>query len=120
MLLGSFEDTLTSDMRLCLPEIFLDTLENKQLFLVLMEDCLEIHITSEFAQSEGKEFIECRIDKERRVAIPEWMAEKTGISKDVAILGGYDCIAIYDSEAYRKIDTTSENSIADLYSDICF
>ncbi|MCG3129261.1 MAG: Transcriptional regulator MraZ [Phycisphaerae bacterium] len=44
-------------------------------------------------------------DKEGRILIPEWLLERAGIGKDVALIGVQDHLELWPREAYREFIT---------------
>ncbi|MBQ1448272.1 MAG: division/cell wall cluster transcriptional repressor MraZ, partial [Erysipelotrichaceae bacterium] len=46
--------------------------------------------------------VECSIDKQGRIAIPAYLAEDIGITKECAILGVKDHIEIWDLKTWNE------------------
>ena len=125
---GDFQIKIDPKGRFVFPSAFLEQLKDKTLrtFVVkrdLYEKCLAVY-TRESWQSkvEGirerlnpfnrqhncflreffKDTAEVELDASNRLLVPKRLAEQTGLSKDICVLGLGDKIEVWDAEVFEK------------------
>lgn len=134
---GRFTHSLDEKSRLMLPKKYHDALKG-ELYLVLgmEEGCVYLY-TSEAYQSEAERFVkfddliieerrlkrtffsnvtDCALDKLGRLLLPKDLLTRTGIVKEVVIIGSGNRLEIWDKQRYEQTfakDSEDYESLAD-------
>jgi MraZ protein len=122
MIIGEFHHNIDDKNRLIIPSKFRDILEDSFILTRGIDPCLNIYSNAEFEKmieemdklpktnANARRYmhvistraVECSIDKQGRIAIPAYLAEDIGITKECAILGVKDHIEIWDLKTWNE------------------
>jgi MraZ protein len=132
MFRGNFEHTIDQKGRLSIPSRFRELLREhyEEKFIVTRsENCLEAYPEAEWVKLEKKisqlpqldknakavmrflvsSAIECPVDKQGRILIPQYLRNHAGLEKDVVLAGMIDKVEIWAKDRWEKeMSETSE------------
>lgn len=134
MLVGKYQNSIDAKCRMIVPAKFRDELGGKCVISKAIEKYLEIHPMKEWQQfmeklsslpsadRKARQFarhffasaVECEIDKQGRVTIPQELREYAGIEKDLVTIGAFDKIEIWGREEWEDSDSTKEMDSGEL------
>lgn len=120
---GVFNHGLDAKNRVFIPADFREDLGDSFLIYKAPEDCIYLYSQERWAQLVSKieqetnstllrkkkrvffsRVASCKMDKQGRITIPADFLEHASLEKDVVIAGMGNCIEIWDSKAWSKID----------------
>lgn len=141
MFIGEYQHNLDDKARLAVPVKFREALGHGAVVTRGLDHCLFIYPVEEWnllaaklaalpiAQANTRAFarlmlagaMDCDIDKQGRVIVPEYLREYAGIKKAVVIAGLYNRLEVWDEVAWKKYKTATEkesNSIAEALGEL--
>jgi MraZ protein len=124
MFLGEFQHSLDAKGRVILPADFREQLEGGAVMARALDGCLAVYPVAEFervarklqeARERGpRERQAARAffsgaapitpDKQGRVTVPQNLREYARLEREVAVIGSFDHIEIWDAQAFRDRD----------------
>jgi MraZ protein len=124
MFLGEFQHSLDAKGRVILPADFREQLEGGAVMARALDGCLAVYPVAEFervarklqeARERGpRERQAARAlfsgaapitpDKQGRVTVPQNLREYAHLEREVAVIGSFDHIEIWDAQAFRARD----------------
>ncbi len=137
MFRGSFEHTVDSKGRVSIPskfrDIIADRYEGRLVLAMDFDRCLTVYPLEEWEkleekiktlpmmQKEVKEFMrfffssatECELDKQGRILIPPAHRDRSGITKNVMVVGIMNKIEIWDAVAWEARNTQNGDKIGE-------
>jgi MraZ protein len=137
MFRGSFEHTVDSKGRVSVPskfrDIIADRYEGKLVLAMDFDKCLTVYPLEVWEQLEEKiktlpmmkqevkdfmRFIfssanECEVDKQGRILIPPSHRERSGIDKNVVVVGIMNKIEIWDAKAWEARNSQNVDKIGE-------
>ena len=136
MFIGEYRHTIDPKKRLAVPSKFRGELKKKVVITRGMDKCLFVYpleVWNELAEKLGtlpvgesatRSFIrvmlsgaiDCEIDSQGRILIPDFLKSYAGLNKNVTIAGVYNRLEIWDEnrwEAYRRKAEKNADEIAE-------
>ncbi|MBK9181213.1 MAG: division/cell wall cluster transcriptional repressor MraZ [Acidimicrobiales bacterium] len=132
MFVGTFEHALDGKGRVVLPASFRARLEHGGYVTKRLDGCLAVWTPDEF-EREAQEMLEkerrgeiarnvvrsfsagaapIRPDAQGRIALPQNLREFAGLERDVAVIGHFTSIEIWDASRWREVDQEGEALLA--------
>jgi len=141
MFIGEYQHNLDDKGRLAVPVKFREVFGHGAVVTRGLDHCLFIYPVEEWnqlatklaalpiAQANTRAFarlmlagaMDCDIDKQGRISMPEYLREYAGIKKAVVVAGLYNRLEVWDETAWKKYKTTTEqesNSIAEALGEL--
>lgn len=136
MFIGEYQHSIDPKKRLALPSRFRNELKNKVVVTRGLDKCLFIYPMKVWVEIAGKlgtlpvgesatrsfirlmlaGAIDCEIDKQGRILIPEYLKEYAGLTKNVIVAGVYNRLEIWNETswvAYKKNAEKNSDEIAE-------
>ena len=134
MFYGQKELTIDDKSRLVLPSLYRDGFTEGLCFATLgLDNCIQLYPKTTFEENAksimglsefSKEARELRriylgnsfsiqIDSHNRILLPKTLQDKTGIGKKVVVVGLFDHLEIWDSDAYEKMEKNGEDNYSE-------
>ncbi|EKD79459.1 MAG: hypothetical protein ACD_41C00064G0004 [uncultured bacterium] len=136
MFIGEYQHNLDEKGRLALPVKFREAFARGAVVTRGLDHCLFVYSGEEWskladklatlpiAQANTRAFarlmlagaMDCSLDKQGRVVLPEYLRDYAGITKAVVVAGLYNRLEIWEEAAWKKYKATTEkesNSIAE-------
>ncbi|MBI4407125.1 MAG: division/cell wall cluster transcriptional repressor MraZ [Candidatus Kerfeldbacteria bacterium] len=136
MFIGEYQHNLDEKGRLALPVKFREAFGHGAVVTRGLDHCLFVYSTEEWAkladklatlpiaQANTRAFarlmlagaMDCALDKQGRVVLPEYLREYASIKKAVVVAGLYNRLEIWEEAAWKKYKTATEkesNTIAE-------
>ncbi|MCI8648043.1 MAG: division/cell wall cluster transcriptional repressor MraZ [Firmicutes bacterium] len=128
MLVGKYQNSIDTKSRMIVPAKFRDELGHKCVVSKALDKCLEIHPMSEWerfmeklsklpsadpkARQLARHFyasaVECEIDKQGRLTLPQELRQYAKIEKDLVTIGSYEKIEVWSKEEWESSEITAE------------
>ena len=128
MLVGKYQNSIDTKSRMIVPAKFRDELGHKCVVSKALDKCLEIHPMSEWerfmeklsklpsadpkARQLARHFyasaVECEIDKQGRLTLPQELRQYAKIEKALVTIGSYEKIEVWSKEEWESNETTAE------------
>ncbi len=141
MFIGEYQHNLDEKARLALPVKFREAFAHGAVVTRGLDHCLFVYSADEWkkladklatlpiATANTRAFarlmlagaMDCTLDKQGRVVVPEYLREYAGIKKSVVVAGLYNRLELWDEAAWKKYKSTTEeesNSIAEALSQL--
>ena len=136
MFIGEYQHSIDLKKRLALPAKFRSELKNKVFVTRGLDKCLFIYPVKVWEELAGKlgtlpvgesatrsfirlqlaGAIDCEVDKQGRILIPEYLKDYAGLNKNVIVAGVYNRLEIWDErkwEGYKKNAEKNTDEIAE-------
>jgi MraZ protein len=130
MFIGEYQHSIDPKKRLAVPSKFRAELKNKIFITRGLDKCLFIYpvkVWEELAgklgtlpvgESQTRSFIrlmlagaiDCEIDKQGRILIPDFLKVYAGLGKDVIIAGVYNRLEIWDEKKWAQYKKNAEKN----------
>ncbi len=130
MFIGEYSHSVDLKKRLALPSKFRGELGNRVVVTRGLDGCLFVYpmkVWEEIASKLGnlpvgesgtRSFIrlmlsgavDTELDSQGRVLLPEYLKNDAGLKKDVAIVGVYNRLEIWDEDAWKKYKQNAEKN----------
>ena len=125
MLVGKYQNSIDAKSRMIIPAKFREELGAKCIVSMALDNCLEIHPMEEWeafvneklkvlssfdpkarqlARYFSSSAVECEIDKQGRLTIPQELREYAGIEKELVTVGAFEKIEVWSKEAWTKYE----------------
>ncbi|WP_121639954.1 division/cell wall cluster transcriptional repressor MraZ [Virgibacillus sp. Bac330] len=134
MFMGEFQHNIDAKGRIIVPSKFRDQLGDSFVVTRGLDQCLFVYPMEEWNILEGKlkklpltkkdaraftrfffsGAVECEIDKQGRINIPQSLRNYAGIEKECVVIGVSNRIEIWSSEQWESYVTDSEESFAEI------
>ena len=128
MLVGKYQNSIDAKCRMIVPAKFRDELGHKCILSKDIDKCMEIHPMSEWerfmeklsklpsadpkARQLARHFfasaVECEIDKQGRMTLPQELREYAGIEKELVTVGAYEKIEVWSKEEWNSNENAAE------------
>lgn len=136
MFIGEYQHSIDPKKRLALPSRFRGELKNKVVVTRGLDKCLFVYPikvwediagklgTLPVGESTTRSFIrlmlagaiDCEIDKQGRILIPDFLKDYAGLTREVTVAGVYNRLEIWDGKkwsAYKKNAEKNSDEIAE-------
>lgn len=131
MLVGKYQNSIDAKSRMIIPAKFREELGTKCIVSKALDNCLEIHPMEEWqefvngklkvlssfdpkarqlARYFASSAVECEVDKQGRLTIPQELREYAGIGKELVTVGSFDKIEVWSKEAWEKYEQDKDMS----------
>lgn len=130
LFIGEHQHSIDPKKRLALPSRFRSELESKVVVTRGLDKCLFVYpmkVWEEIAEKLGslpvgesatRSFIrlqlsgavDCEIDKQGRILIPDYLKDYAGLAKDVVIAGLYNRLEIWDEKKWNEYKINAEKN----------
>lgn len=135
MLVGKYQNSIDAKSRMIIPAKFRDELGGKCVVSKALDKCLEIHPTWEWeefvngklrtlssfdpkARQLSRYFsssaVECEIDKQGRLTLPQELREYAGIEKELVTVGALQKIEVWSKAMWDKYESEEEMSASEI------
>lgn len=134
MLVGKYQNSIDAKCRMIIPAKFREDLGGKCVLSKALDKCLEIHPIPEwemFMEKLGKlpsgdpkarqlarhfyaSAVECEVDKQGRLTLPQELREYANIEKDLVTVGSFQKIEIWSREEWDSKENATEMSASEL------
>lgn len=124
MLMGEYRNSIDAKSRLIVPSKFRDELGNKCILTKGLDSCLYIYPMIEWTKFQEKlatlpisdtkarafvryfyaSAVECEIDKQGRLTIPQGLKEYAKVEKELVTLGVLNKVEIWSKEAWESAE----------------
>ena len=128
MFIGEYQHTVDEKGRLALPVKFRDDFTHGAVVTRGLDHCLFIYSSTEWAkladklatlpiaQANTRAFarlmlagaMDCTLDKQGRIVLPEYLRDYAGLKKPVVVAGLYNRLEVWDESAWKKYKTATE------------
>ncbi|OHB57769.1 MAG: cell division/cell wall cluster transcriptional repressor MraZ [Planctomycetes bacterium RBG_13_44_8b] len=129
MLLGEYTHNLDAKGRMAIPAKFRQHLNAGAIITRGLDRCLFVFSSKEWenlaqklialplAQANSRAFarlmlagaIDCELDKQGRILIPNYLKEYAGLKKQAIVAGLYNRMEVWDSEAWKQYKNKTES-----------
>lgn len=130
MFIGEYQHSIDPKKRLAVPSKFRPELKNKIVITRGLDKCLFIYpvkVWEELAgklgtlpvgESQTRSFIrlmlagaiDCEIDKQGRILVPDFLKDYAGLNKNVIIAGVYNRLEIWDENKWKLYKKNAEKN----------
>ena len=131
MLVGKYQNSIDAKCRMIIPAKFRDELGTKCIVSKALDRCLEIHPVEEWQEFVNEKLknlssfdpkarqlsryfsssaVECEIDKQGRLTLPQELREYAGIEKELVTVGAFQKIEVWGKEVWDRYEQESEMS----------
>lgn len=134
MLVGKYQNSIDAKGRMIVPAKFRDDLGSKCIVSKAIDKCLEIHPMDEWerfmeelsrlpsadpkARQLARHFyasaVECEIDKQGRITLPQELRDYAGIEKELATVGAYEKIEVWSKDEWSSNENAAEMTPSEL------
>jgi MraZ protein len=134
MFIGEYAHTIDEKNRLAIPAKFRDTLKAGAVVTRGLDHCLFVYTFEEWkklaeklaglpiSKANTRAFarlmlagaMDCEMDKQGRVIVPEYLREYAALNKKVVIAGLFNRLEIWDETAWQNYKTTTEKDSGDI------
>ncbi|MEF2291635.1 MULTISPECIES: division/cell wall cluster transcriptional repressor MraZ [Virgibacillus] len=134
MFMGEFQHNIDAKGRIIVPSKFRDQLGDSFVVTRGLDQCLFVYPMEEWSileeklkklpltKKDARAFtrfffsgaVECEIDKQGRINIPQSLRNYAGIEKECVVIGVSNRIEIWSSEQWESYVTDSEESFAEI------
>ncbi len=128
MLVGKYQNSIDAKSRMIIPAKFRDEVGHTCIVSKAIDKCLEIHPMDEWerfmdklsklptadpkARQLARHFyssaVECEIDKQGRLTIPQELRQYANIEKELVTVGSYEKIEIWSKEEWESNESMTE------------
>ena len=144
MLVGKYQNSIDAKSRMIIPAKFREELGTKCIVSKALDNCLEIHPMEEWQEFVNEKLrvlssfdpkarqlsryfsssaVECEVDKQGRLTIPQELREYAGIEKELVTVGAFQKIEVWGKENWDKYEqerSMSASAIAECMVDYGF
>lgn len=130
MFIGEYQHSIDPKKRLALPSRFRNELKNKVVVTRGLDKCLFVYPMKVWTEIAGKlgtlpvgesatrsfirlqlsGAIDCEIDKQGRVLIPDFLKDYAGLDKEVVVAGVYNRLEIWDEKKWSDYKKNAEKN----------
>ncbi len=134
MFIGEYAHNLDDKGRLAVPKKFRKALEKGAVVTRGLDNCLFLYTRTEwekladklanlpFAQANTRAFtrlmlagaMDVQIDKQGRIAIPEYLRQFAKIQKETVVAGLYNRLELWDKDAWQRYKSKTEKESSDI------
>ncbi len=131
MLVGKYQNSIDAKSRMIIPAKFREELGTKCVVSKALDHCLEIHPMEEWesfvneklkvlssfdpkarqlARYFASSAVECEVDKQGRLTIPQELREYAGIEKELVTVGAFEKIEVWSKDSWEKYEQERDMS----------
>jgi MraZ protein len=130
MFIGEYQHSIDPKKRLAVPSKFRTELKNKVVVTRGLDKCLFVYpmkaweelasklgtmpvgeaTTRSFVRLMLAGAIDCEIDKQGRILLPDYLKDYAGLDKNVVIAGLYNRLEIWDETRWNEYKKSAENN----------
>lgn len=130
MFIGEYQHSIDPKKRLALPSRFRGELKNKVVVTRGLDKCLFVYpmkvweeiagklgtlpvgesATRSFIRLQLSGAIDCEIDKQGRILIPDFLKDYAALEKDVIVAGVYNRLEIWDENKWKDYKNNAEKN----------
>lgn len=130
MFIGEYQHSIDPKKRLALPSRFRSELKNKVVVTRGLDKCLFVYPLKVWTEIAGKlgtlpvgesatrsfirlqlsGAIDCEIDKQGRILLPDFLKDYAGLNRDVIVAGVYNRLEIWDEKKWSEYKKNAEKN----------
>lgn len=130
MFIGEYQHSVDPKKRLALPSRFRGELKNKVVVTRGLDKCLFVYPIKVWAEIAGKlgtlpvgesatrsfirlqlsGAIDCEIDRQGRILIPDFLKDYAGLEREVIVAGVYNRLEIWDEKKWNEYKKNAEKN----------